>query len=1031
MFAVTNKDSHVVVKYWFLGSGGAPSALPEGFQAFAGTGDNGPPAPPDWNAAGWTLWGSENSASNSYSPVVDYEEHTELVPNSFSWFMKPIVKLKSGSNALVALRRHEDAAAVSVFDSSGALLAEEQVSLSSDVCAEWVLLGDGFAGEIGELRFWEGVRRENSDLLARREYTSPLTDGLGFYLRTINEHANPSVLADETADGIYWKVSGGKWTEAHESGIAIDFVDEGLKRIDRGTVKELASLASIVPQIQKKVDQVDAGLNPLGLAEGAIPFDLDARGEDDAKSHFEQIRERAGTALANARKALENAQKNASNLFLLQESQNAHENMLETAELDFKNRLIEYFGYPYAGDIGPSGTYPQGYDGPDVYHYAWMEPALYAVDAVSNTVAMTITTKTKPDIVKVFVPFMSASETSATNTLTFALSANGLVVKPSNISGKRRAQGKIQDALTEFIGAYSSFLGKMDTCKSRLDDFESAVSTTANIKAPLILVKFVCTEAGAIAGYVSAGTKAALNCAINTLEMVNDIGDEAVEATLNSVPGIQGAGMTVNIDPRALAGAAMSTIKTSQEATYQASLLSAKNAIAVMEAGQSWTTLTKELIMGGAEYALDRVENYTQLRDAWYEYNSARAEMVEAYRALLASQASVETLVAEAERIIDERTLKRTQAVDSLTKMRYNEMFFRIERDNALSRYSATFDLAQKYAYLAARAYDYETGLLSSDPRSGDRFVAEIVGARALGEFDDDGEPVVSSGDGDGGLADILARLDANWLVLKPRLGINNPQGYATWFSLRHELFRIYPDKRGDRQWKTALQKRVVADLNALPEFRHYCQPLAGSTAAKEPGIVIEFPSQIVYGYNFFGEESAGGDSPLDPTWYATHIAAAGVHFEGYDDSALTKTPTAYLVPVGEDRMRSVGDPETVISWKVVDQTIPAPYEIGSTQLDDPDWTPLYDGATGGNDLGARIRRHPSFRAYYDDAGKEPKDDELDCTRLVGRSAWNTRWLLIIPSGAMNSSRDDAVEAFVNSVSDIKLGLKTYSASGN
>ena len=79
-----------------------------------------------------------------------------------------------------------------------------------------------------------------------------------------------------------------------------------------------------------------------------------------------------------------------------------------------------------------------------------------------------------------------------------------------------------------------------------------------------------------------------------------------------------------------------------------------------------------------------------------------------------------------------------------------------------------------------------------------------------------------------------------------------------------------------------------MEDLNALPEFRHYCQPLSGSMAEKEPGLVIEFPSEIVYGNNFFGRESVGGDSPLDPTWYATHIAAAGVHFEGYDDSSLT-----------------------------------------------------------------------------------------------------------------------------------------------
>lgn len=236
----------------------------------------------------------------------------------------------------------------------------------------------------------------------------------------------------------------------------------------------------------------------------------------------------------------------------------------------------------------------------------------------------------------------------------------------------------------------------------------------------------------------------------------------------------------------------------------------------------------------------------------------------------------------------------------------------------------------------------------------------------------------------------------------------------------------------------------MVEDLNAVPEFTRYCQPLAGSTTQKEPGFVIPFSSAIAHGYNFFGKQLASGDSSLDPTYYATHIAAAGVHFENYDRKVFANTPTAYLVPVGEDRMRAVGDAGTVISWKVVDQTIPAPYAVGSTKLDDPDWTPLFNGNTGGNDLGARIRKHPSFRAYYGEKDEDPSDDSLDCTRLIGRSAWNTKWLLIIPAGSMNSDRDAALGAFIGGadqdrdgnleyegVSDIKIGLRTYSASGN
>ena len=363
-----------------------------------------------------------------------------------------------------------------------------------------------------------------------------------------------------------------------------------------------------------------------------------------------------------------------------------------------------------------------------------------------------------------------------------------------------------------------------------------------------------------------------------------------------------------------------------------------------------------------------------------------------------------------------------------------------------MSRYDAQFELAQKYAWLAAQAYDYETGLISSDRASGEAFLARIVGARTLGEFDSSGKPMPASdaAKGDGGLAAILAEMDANWAVLKPRLGINNTHTDATWFSLRHDLFRILEGEKGDKTWRNTLRKYVVDDLNQVPEFAHYCQPLAGSAAEKEPGLVIPFPSVIAAGLNFFGNPLEGGDASLDPTWFATHVSAAGVHFAGYDPVNLSRTPGAYLVPVGEDRMRAVGDPGTVLSWKIVDQTVPAPFAIGSTQLDDPDWTPLFDGNTGGNDLGARIRKHPSFRAYYAGTNEAPSDASLDCTRLVGRSAWNTRWLLVIPASSLAADRETALAAFIDGfdadrdgkpdasgVTDIWIGLKTYSTSGN
>jgi hypothetical protein len=432
---------------------------------------------------------------------------------------------------------------------------------------------------------------------------------------------------------------------------------------------------------------------------------------------------------------------------------------------------------------------------------------------------------------------------------------------------------------------------------------------------------------------------------------------------------------------------------------------------------------------------------------------AARDELESAWGEMLAAQAAFEVVVAKAQRLLESRELERQQAAVALTKLRYHNMFFRQTRNESLARYSAAFDLAQKYVYLAAKAYDYETGLLASDPEAGDAFLRDIIGTRALGVFDADGNPVTGGGVGDPGLADIMARMDANWLVLKTRLGINNPQPYATWFSLRKELFRILPGPEGDGAWKTELAKYWVDNLLTLPEYRRYCQPFQaiGGLQTQEPGLAIPFSSTIDFAKNFFGNDLAGEDSALDSTYFATKIAEAGIFFDGYNEklngytgtAPFALTPTVYLIPIGDDRMRAPGlEDGTVLSYRIVDQVVPLPYTVGSTHLDNPDWMPLYDGYTGGVDLAARIRKYPSFRAYFGAGGTSSA--YLDCPRLVGRSAWNTRWLLIIPAGTLNANRDDALRTFINGkdanrdgivdlsgVTDIRLGLKTYSHSGN
>ena len=97
-------------------------------------------------------------------------------------------------------------------------------------------------------------------------------------------------------------------------------------------------------------------------------------------------------------------------------------------------------------------------------------------------------------------------------------------------------------------------------------------------------------------------------------------------------------------------------------------------------------------------------------------------------------------------------------------------------------------------------------------------------------------------------------------------------------------------------------------------------------------------------------------------------------------------------------------------------------------------------------DAMAKIRRMPSFRALIED--EDDDDKALKNTRLLGRSVWNTKWVMIIPAGQLlggeSEDRMKAIATFINGmdtdrdgtvdapgVSDIQLGFKTYSNSGN
>ena len=151
------------------------------------------------------------------------------------------------------------------------------------------------------------------------------------------------------------------------------------------------------------------------------------------------------------------------------------------------------------------------------------------------------------------------------------------------------------------------------------------------------------------------------------------------------------------------------------------------------------------------------------------------------------------------------------------------------------------------------------------------------------------------------------------------------------------------------------------------------------------------------------------------------------------------------MVPIGDDIIRApYGNNLNIRSFKVIDQILPVPFPLASTDLDENrGWLPIDTLSSFPGHL-YDIRRHSRFRAHHDSGSGWSEEIEYDA-RLIGRSVWNTQWLLVIPGASLYYDPVEGLDRFVNGqvihgedgerdgngVTDIKLIFETYSYEGN
>ncbi len=865
----------------------------------------------------------------------------------------------------------------------------------------------------------------------------------------------------------------------------------GIQKVDRTTVTDIAGISGALYQIQQSMDQVDKGNNPLGIPSGALTFEIDPNyvvpgyGGDTYK-FFDQTYAKAVDALNNAKATFDNA--NVFDNLIRQVANNETEfrNQVYEEDLGYRNELIEIFGTPYEGTIGSGKLYPAGYQGPDTALYAYVKVNTVNDDTVpqpsvkfggdyknqiqgeafnyNGAIAITVDKVALTNWQSEFGFNTSSSSTPSTgvNYADFSRGLNGMVYSDSNSVlqnlnlpimpagysyvapsewGSRASVGQLQTLINQMVQAQADLNREMfawDTEQQvlinklrklnqdhKFNDQIRGIQLAKGIADNVAdLLKIVTAQGGNVAEYTAAAAGIAALTVVNSLP--TDYPTAGVAINPGNLPTTiaQASGDAVYAQTELLAGG----IKTGSETAGK-----------IIDTLKGLADLSFDQGVAAVEDRKALFEELLELQTNLTNEADKRVGVFKQIQVLLELSDNYRTTLANGVRKIQQRSAFNKRTAAQTQQNRYQDISFRFARNAALEKYRSAFDLASRYAYLAAAAYDYDLNLSLDDAGSPVSIMSDIVKQRSVGlvlENSSGFSPQV----GAGGLAEDLARLRANYNTLSARMGLMTPQSEMNTFSLRSEAFRLYGNNATNAD--TAAWQRLLkdpqyqkSDLWQVPEFRRYCRSFAPESAGPQPGLVIPFHTDITSGKNFFGWPLGGGESAYDPSVYATRVLSLAVAFSGYDTVNLSRTPRVYLIPAGTDIMTVPNSPShETREWSVRDYLVPVPFPASTASLGNPNWKPGIDSITDSSGTLGNIRQFSSFKAMGF-ASADPADVDASAltydSRLIGRSVWNRNWLLIIPGATFHANAQTGLNTFINSVSDISLIINSYSYSGN
>ncbi len=602
---------------------------------------------------------------------------------------------------------------------------------------------------------------------------------------------------------------------------------EGIQKVDRGTNSDIAVISANLNRVQHTFDEANKGKNPLGLARGVVPFDIDpervVRGRSKTATHFEQIYERAVEAVANAVAVWDNANQTRNLLRKIANSEAEFRNKTFQEDLTFRNRLIKIFGRPYEGTIGPGNLYPAGYNGPDLALFMYVKVreinqntvpgptssfAQFGDDNDGNTLTAgeifrafdqgeggTSISTIGNDQRQFFSPTFALDEDSDGDeidnsapfqvrdgwydvrytdlvnpkvplddfTQLMPVTAAGYTFQAPNVWGQRLATGELQTLISKMIqqeAQIASAIGNWDALTGeigrqfRLVNSQNRTGTIIRNRNEALLI------AKGVFRAITLGLEvgALINDAVKTTTEV------IIEAAAGTVPtNLPTGGFSVSpgdaLGPLRGGLKVGETVSKSVHDTIDIVLRGAKIA---EEAASAIGDFVVTLENNATASAQGKRERLKSLEDLVGDEPVLRVRIFREIEILREMSDRYVTLLNEGNRLLDERIAFNKRVAAQTQRNRYQDMTFRVSRNHALENYHGALEIAARYAYLAAKAYQYETNFDSTDPGAADRILTDIIRARGLGHFSG-GQPRL----GKGGISEALARLKINYDALQ------------------------------------------------------------------------------------------------------------------------------------------------------------------------------------------------------------------------------------------------------------------------